>query len=529
VLQNKLIKLRILGVGLLLGIGYNETIVTASSDRDALQLEAKQIINAFGVLNSRSSSERQKREAKEFFHSKGIIPEACYKQEDIDRAWNGELASFAQNVVCVGQNVHNKDSGQFQSYVGTGTLINVDKPGLEGRVLLTCAHAILPNFRFFYDKNNNIEELFSPENGGDQVISIHSQKLRHFKRVDSRCFFRERWFALGKNDVTFSIEVERRRGGWDNIPITDIYILTDNEEGTNCYDVAVCILRKPVKLEGKIVPGIGLNELNTIQEVEIMDENHSFHIRLEGSSAEALPVDKRPVVIGYGITGLKPLISKDLFLCFSEMQKRSLFGFGIKKVITLNGLDLNGQGVFQNMKGCNCAEYSRSSTEFLLSSIERWGKLEDLLIQFYEVCMRMATDCLQKMDAALREGNRMLAGAYRDLAKQWLKTAKEKKDELKLKTTEKINEGSRHLEQFRATKSLYAAPLAGCGFSGSLVVRKSDDGRYDAIGIYSGPLFTNEIKDFIKNAAQHYCENYFCRSDEQGIWKRLRQWIRLFF
>jgi hypothetical protein len=313
-----------------------------------------------------------------------------------------------------------------------------------------------------------------------------------------------------------------------DIPITDIYVLTNNEEGTNCYDMAICILKEPVKYEREIVPGVGLDELNAIREVETMDQDNFFHICLEGLSAEALPVDKRPVVIGYGLTGLKPLIPDDLLLCFSEKQKRSFWGSGIKKVITLNGLDLNGQGVLQNIKGCNCVKNWHERVKLSLS-LFKWGERDRLYIQICEKSMGMVTDYLQKMDAALREGNRSLAMLYCEFAKQCLETAKGKKDEWKLKRMEEINESSRHLEQFRAMKPSYAAPLACGGFSGSLVVRKSDDGHYDAIGIYSGPLFTDEIKDFIGNAAQYHDENYPCGNDEQGIWSNFRKWISSFF
>ncbi|MDR0741100.1 MAG: hypothetical protein LBF34_05320 [Puniceicoccales bacterium] len=97
-LQNRLTKLRILAIGLLLGIGCNVAMATDFLDEDEealyLQQEAEQVANAFGVL--KNGTEEQGRQAKEFLHSKGVIPEACYTQADIDRAWNGEWASFAQ-------------------------------------------------------------------------------------------------------------------------------------------------------------------------------------------------------------------------------------------------------------------------------------------------------------------------------------------------------------------------------------------------------------------------------------------------
>jgi hypothetical protein len=74
-----------------------------------------------------------------------------------------------------------------------------------------------------------------------------------------------------------------------------------------------------------------------------------------------------------------------------------------------------------------------------------------------------------------------------------------------------IAENKKDLEQFRKTKSSCAAPLARGGFSGSLVIGKSDNGnndeRYNAICIYSGPLFTPEIKNFVKNAVRYHCSS----------------------
>jgi hypothetical protein len=49
----------------------------------------------------------------------------------------------------------------------------------------------------------------------------------------------------------------------------------------------------------------------------------------------------------------------------------------------------------------------------------------------------------------------------------------------------------------------YAYSMAGGGFSGSLVVRRNGDG-YDVYGIYSGPLWKQNVKDFVMNAVRRY-------------------------
>ncbi|MDR2372393.1 MAG: hypothetical protein LBD60_04575 [Puniceicoccales bacterium] len=212
-------------------------------------------------------------------------------------------------------------------------------------------------------------------------------------------------------------------------------------------------------------------------------------------------MDKCPVVIGYGLTGLKGLVFDPLVLGFSAEQERSLLGFGIKKAMILNGLDLNGQGVFQNMHGCNCAECSRRKMELSLSLVKVKCRPH---IQLHKEYIDQATDYFQKAKAsALAEKSGGIKFFSKE-ARRFLEMAKNEKNEIENKIIGIIAENKECLEQFRATKPSYALPLAREGFSGSLIVNKRDDENYDAIGIYSGPLFTGEIKNFIKNATQYH-------------------------
>ncbi|MDR2372394.1 MAG: hypothetical protein LBD60_04580 [Puniceicoccales bacterium] len=439
-------------------------------------------------------------EAKESLHPEGIIPGALYTPKNVEHAWGSRWASFTQNVVCVNQ-LYDYDDQFPGSGTDTGTLISVGKPELEGRVVLTCAHVVLRDFGRFHDKNNNIEELFSPENESDQVISIHSQKLRHFKWINAKYCSREGWFKIGKDNLILSVKAECRRGEFgDDIPITNIYLLTGNDEGTNCYDVAICILKEPVKFEGKIVPGIELDKLNAFTEMERVSAVSPYHhIHLEGPLGEAFPVDQRPVVIGYGLTGLRDWhITRRLSSVFSAEQERSLLGFGIKKAMILNGLDLSDQGVLQNMKGCSCTGFPCEMAEFSLLQIE-----EKLRTQSCEAYINQAADYLLKAKGSVLNANGRITRAAKILSEkagQFLEMAKAEKNEIECI----IARGEEYFEQFSVTKSFYSKPLAGGGFSGSLMVSKRDDGNYDAIGICSGPLFTSEIKSFIKNVAQYH-------------------------
>ncbi|MDR0741099.1 MAG: hypothetical protein LBF34_05315 [Puniceicoccales bacterium] len=398
-----------------------------------------------------------------------------------------------KNVVCVDQKTCDKDSGQFQviSGTGTGTLIDVGIPELDGRVVITCAHVVLPNEGFRMGSNNIKESLLST-NGWNEIISIDSQKLSHFKWIDAGYLSSNGRFGFGKYDTTCSVKAECQRGNFlDNIPITDIYLLTGDDEGTICYDIAICILKEPVKYKEAIVPGVELNKLNVFTESDKISTIYPYHFSTNVLSK----------VIGYGLTGLKGVVFDHLVLGFSDEQNQSFWGLNIKKVITLNGLDLNGQGVFQNMHGCNCAECLRRKMELSLSLVKVKCRPH---IQLHKEYIDQATDYFQKAKAsALAEKS----GAVKFFSKEvrrFLEMAKNEKNEIESKIIGIIAENRECLEQFRATKPSYALPLARSGFSGSLVVRKRDDENYDAIGIYSGPLFTGEIKSFIKNATRYH-------------------------
>jgi hypothetical protein len=331
-LRNRLTKMRILG--LLLAMGYNAAMATDTTDaldEEALQLAVERVANAFEVL--KNGPEEQRAEAKELLHSEGIIPEAFYAQEDIERAWNDEWVSFAQNVVIVNQTVHDAVSGLSRQPAGTGTLIDVGIPGLEGRVVVTCSHVVLPKFRNLHIENNSIAPLCSDENGSNQILSIGSQKLRHFRQSNDESLHKAGWFGFGENCVGLSITAECQRGEFSGEnPITDLYVLMSKYTTTNCYDMAVCILKEPVKYKGEIIPGVSLDKLNAFTETERINEGFPCHICLEDPLGAVLPMDKCPVVIGYGLTGLRDVyIPHHLSLGFSKEQKQSFFGSGIKK------------------------------------------------------------------------------------------------------------------------------------------------------------------------------------------------------
>jgi myosin heavy subunit len=199
-----------------------------------------------------------------------------------------------------------------------------------------------------------------------------------------------------------------------------------------------------------------------------------------------------------------------------------LFGSGIKKAIYLRGVDLNGQGVSQNMKGCDCAEGLRCNAKLLSQSLDRsinedtqwfgWAiGCANNSFQIAKDFLAEGNKLLAEGNESLAEGNESLAEKCRSFAKQSLDNAKNAlafaktvMNKLKSDTKDILSKYKELSGQFKEQMHHYSYPLAKGGFSGSLVVEKNDDGSYNAVGIYSGPLFTDGIKSFIKNAALHY-------------------------
>jgi vacuolar-type H+-ATPase subunit H len=103
-----------------------------------------------------------------------------------------------------------------------------------------------------------------------------------------------------------------------------------------------------------------------------------------------------------------------------------------------------------------------------------------------------------------------------NLAKAELELAKSKSESTSENTSKADKEAKNLLEEAKKMIPFFADSQAGSGFSGSLVFRvkkdienneDNEDKNYDVFGIFSGPLFTEEIKSFIKNAAHHYNQN----------------------
>jgi hypothetical protein len=290
----------------------------------------------------------------------------------------------------------------------------------------------------------------------------------------------------------------------------------DDDEETVCYDMAVLVLKNPVRF-----PVLSLDQLNPIPDITVEDE-FPFHMDFGGSPQGELRPEERPVAIGYGTSGFMEERQSFKYLPVEEM--RISFGLDVKRAVIFPALDRNREGVFENMKPCQCTGPKSLELELkCLSSKASFCRSTYKLVKFYHNLIRIAPR---------RE--------YYLKAKEYIEQFRRHQEDLS-----KMKEDySRHKDR----RVLYGGPLSGPGFSGSLVLRKGEEGRYDVFGMYSGPLFTNEIKIFIGNAAQHYSTHYaplergFLRQMERGAgdivwnlwrieqgiercWRRMVQWL----
>jgi hypothetical protein len=100
-----------------------------------------------------------------------------------------------------------------------------------------------------------------------------------------------------------------------------------------------------------------------------------------------------------------------------------------------------------------------------------------------------------------------IENAQKELAYQWeqAQSAYDSGENIQYKEAiAKIKTLEAYLRQAEILETFYVEDDVHYGFSGSLTFQKSPNGGYAVFGIWSGPLFTQAIKDFIANAAGHY-------------------------
>jgi hypothetical protein len=276
-------------------------------------------------------------------------------------------------------------------------------------------------------------------------------------------------------------------------PVEGIYLL---DEGNQCQDVCVVILRDPVRLNGngKIVPGIPLSELWVVENLEVNSWESLLgmvtnHIVASGEKG------KQPFAIGYGCSGV---IDHEKFKEFangvSPSLEMELTGSGVKRVVHLRGLDLAVNPYERHIMACNCAHRYMLDVGNSIKMMELNDGEVSLLVRSASYHVGLARGVgLSKVDKSKLES-----------ARECIAQARENME----KTRKCVDQGRVKLEGFRVSKSLDSRAQIGEGFSGSLIFINRNEGGFHFYGIYSGALFTNEVKDFIKNAAQYHRENY---------------------
>ncbi|MDR2806760.1 MAG: hypothetical protein LBB11_01215 [Puniceicoccales bacterium] len=514
-----------------------ESLEPLNEDASVLKAEAQAIAAHFQTWESAEASSEEKKEAKSFLRLKGIIVEDRYKQSDIDRAWGNSLIAVTRSVVRINKiNAKVDDNSKCKPTnisAGTGTLINVGILNLCGRVVVTCGHCVLPGF----SSDDGVSST-AVATMGDKILSANSQnlqKLIHFSRKplqSGQNRIHPPGFNQNKNSnlIRLSITTECQQGQMTNIPITDIYILAKDQNSKECYDICVIILGKPVECNEEIVPGIDLNRLNVITDSINVSQESPFHICWKNSN------NFSPIAIGYGNTGIYN--EPKSFSYLDRKTSNFITGSGTKKAIVLRGLDLNFTNYKQNMKACRCAQYlKRIEAEAgniilqgaLKKCMDRGFKIERLL-EDVESQYKSASNIKNRIDESKRSiYNLQSARSQRfdfvslkrnyNLAKTQLESVKKKLESMLKDTLKAVEEAKNSLNRGRTMAPFFAGSQAGSGFSGSLVFRvkkdiennedneDNEDKNYDVFGIFSGPLFTEEIKSFIKNAAHHYNQN----------------------
>ncbi|MDR3180188.1 MAG: hypothetical protein LBT70_04820 [Holosporaceae bacterium] len=236
------------------------------------------------------------------------IREKLQKTYDIDpyfiytdnTAWSTEWKDFCQCVVRV--NSMKENNGKYLPYIGTGTVINLNIPQLEGRVVITAAHVVSDNLLL----NNT---CFNCKEG-----------LLEFKK--------EKTYLSVTPEITekdlLMVNMPEEYLKDEHLKVKQVYIYR-NAAGV-VQDTAVLILEKPV-LNADRKPLAGVDITNNLL---IRNGNFSNHNRYW---------------IGYGLTGCMH-IKEDKIGSLEEAVKNNLLearqnlhrrlGFNKKKLVYMS-------------------------------------------------------------------------------------------------------------------------------------------------------------------------------------------------
>ncbi|MDR2812320.1 MAG: hypothetical protein LBB05_00800 [Puniceicoccales bacterium] len=457
----------------------------AKTERErALKVDAAAIVDNFEKLKTGSAEE--KIAAREFLISKSIMPGNLFRQSHVDFVWSDGLRSLTKYVVRV----------RSDNCTGTGTLVDMGIPRLKGRVIVTCAHVVFP-ISWDLRRCRSLTQMFD----GNRFFEFTDlQTFGHLGMYRDENFSEKGFFIFEEDTIArLSVVAEPRQGQTiDRIYVSDIYIFTDNSEERNYYDICLLILDKPVVFDEEIVSGIPLDQLKPMGGSLVIGNTHPYHICLPEERPEGELGDWLLIVAGYGLAGIRempmayPYLPPDI--------KRDVFGDGIKKAISLRGVDLNGVGFKQNILGCRCVDSMHDKLK--LDEMEAEFALHEL-----DYFLNAAKNDFKGAENAFSRCSDSMLGdqgqqEWAKFAKEQLVSAKERLTFARERAVSIVAELSEKRSSVKAMIPFYGRSQVGSGFSGSLIVLKGQNESYDVLGILSGPLFTSDIKDFMWNAAQ---------------------------
>jgi hypothetical protein len=458
-LNHKFTKLKIFTVSLLLNTNFYGAVSEEGAPGSTGDLiDETKYRDAISIWRSPKSSKAQKEYVINLFNEIGIFPSDMYDKSAVDRAESEEWKDLARNVVKVRTNFG----------FGTGTVVSF--PGFERQVVLTCAHCILPKGREGLGNLSGFNSGLSVECGGQQMLMFSCSCPEG--RPYGEC-------RLRKKDPSFSVSVSVPRGSSGEevrIAVERIYLL--NECNTS-QDFCILILKKPMRDDEGVIPGIPFEKLIPIENLEV--KSYEFPMLsiedIETPDTEQPMIVKRivtseqPMIIGCGRMGID---DDKKFKKFEDKVSPRLIqeitGRGLKKAVFLRGLELD--------KSENEEHITRFDGAFCYFDSMEW---------LMEKC---GPEFMEKMEGDIR---RYIELGNVEYAKQGIEKMKRLLQQIQAT-----------IKGFHALRPFYSYSQVGKGFSGSLVFEKLENGNLNVYGLYSGGVFRNKEKCFIKNAVQHH-------------------------
>ncbi|MDR1590959.1 MAG: hypothetical protein LBR92_03115 [Puniceicoccales bacterium] len=462
-LNNRLVKLRVFALSLLAGASCNGAM---ASEKSLLT----QVQENIEIWQSPEALPEDKAQAKDFLASHEIEADDIYRPEDVRRAWEPKFTSLTRNVVRT--NSLKLENGYHLPMIGTGTLVDVGISGLEGRTVITCAHCC-----GFDDTVDSLAAMTRIDNNGDGAGVIRTYYLEGgpFSRMRSNkyvsitseieqtsaplpiCNTLDDFKAALTNGSAYAIEgayffattsskMKIIQADADGNPLYE-----RDADGNIIYeldvrflDIAIAILRKPITRNGKIVSGFPFAQLN-VANTEILKEI-TILCKHEDGKPDTF---ERQEVQGH-ILGINPA------------NPALIVGYGLTGCVSL----MLDYAINQNLE--QAVEQNRLPERQRLLNLLGWNTKKAICLNGVDTTYRNCLGC------CCRPNDRPGVKAYFPA-------------ELKL-------------------EECYSVYKANGGFSGSLILdqKMNTDGSWNVIGIFGGSTWTDQLRNAVYQAAEHY-------------------------